>query len=141
VKRRLVWVASAACVVVLAFGLTKRILGPPPGISRENCVRVRVGMTYAEVEALFGGPPQKAVDLLHEHPFFQDNPVPQLAGKQGRALLDWAGEHGRATVFVVNSRVQTARWLDWGPGERWTNAVVPPPRPNLLDRLRSWLGL
>ncbi len=133
-------VAIAACVVLLAFGLTKWLLGPPPGISRENSHRVKKGMTYAELEALFAGPPQGRTDVLPQR--LRRNPTPEAAVGQGWVILDWAGEHGRATVFLRDGRVRSAAWHDWGPDEvRWGNAVLPQPEPGPLKRLRRLLGL
>src|SRR5262249_5774649 len=53
--RRLAWVGVALCLVLMALGVTERLLAPLPGVTEENLGRVRSGMTVAEVEALFGG--------------------------------------------------------------------------------------
>jgi hypothetical protein len=136
--KRVVSFGITACVLLLAFGLTKRLLGPAPGITQENSQRVRAGMTYQEVEAIFGGPPQKATDVFPPRGMFRGNPVPQLAGKDGVALLDWAGEHGRACVVIQNGRVENVLWTGWDEEGRWTDALLP--QPSLLDRVRSFLG-
>lgn len=44
-------------LVALAFVVTDQLLAPPPGLTEANVRRFRPGMTLAELEVLFGGPP------------------------------------------------------------------------------------
>jgi hypothetical protein len=62
--RRGVSVAIALCLLVLGWGLTTRLLKPPPGVTLENCQRVRAGMMLQDVEAILG---PAADDKAAEH--------------------------------------------------------------------------
>ncbi|HYT90030.1 MAG TPA: hypothetical protein VEL76_15090 [Gemmataceae bacterium] len=53
--RRVAWVGIALTVVVLALGVTERLLWQP-GVTEANVRRLRAGMTLQEVENLLGGP-------------------------------------------------------------------------------------
>jgi hypothetical protein len=55
--RRLAWVGVALCVVALAFGVTVRVLEPPPGVTEANFARLRLGMTQERVESIVGRSP------------------------------------------------------------------------------------
>jgi hypothetical protein len=56
-KRRLLIVAGALTLLGMAgFTLFLWLTTPPPGVTRENFRRLRVGMSLPAVEALLGGP-------------------------------------------------------------------------------------
>ncbi len=54
--RRGAWVGVALTVVVLAFGVTTRLLSLIPGITEDNVRRIHIGMTAREVAAILGEP-------------------------------------------------------------------------------------
>jgi len=113
----------AACLVVLAFGLTLRLLGLTTPVTRANVERIHEGMSRAEVEAILGGPGER--DYTHP-PTFLDPPT---------HAYRWSGAYGVAWVgFAFSS----------GPDEivRWTE-FEPTWRSNRRDPMRSlraWLG-
>jgi hypothetical protein len=53
--RRLAWVAVALTAVALMFGVTLRLLEPPPGPAEAKARRIRPGLTRADAEAILGG--------------------------------------------------------------------------------------
>src|SRR5262245_5710010 len=55
-KRLAVYATIAFAVVIPGFWLTHWLLSPFPGVTRENCARLRPGMTVQQVEAILGGP-------------------------------------------------------------------------------------
>jgi hypothetical protein len=97
--RRVAWVAVAVCVVALAFGLTTRLLGMSPAVTKANVSRIRPGMSRAEVEALLGS-----------------------AGKHYcYRSYHWAGLGGEAHVWFTaaggaHDRVESVQW--WTPDSR-----------------------
>jgi hypothetical protein len=58
-RRRLLLVGLGA-VVLPACGLFVWVMSPTPGVSRENFLRIRKGMTLSEVEAILGEPGKRA---------------------------------------------------------------------------------
>jgi hypothetical protein len=111
--RRLVWCGIAVCVVVLALGLTTRILGQPPGVTEANCQRLHDRMFEADVETIFG----RKCDTKWGNPL-------------GRMHSLWSGVEGTAIVFIDDCTGLVEKvW--WTPKER---------PPSLLARLRAWLG-
>jgi hypothetical protein len=66
--RRLTAVCLALCVVVLAFGLTVRLLALIPGLTEENVRRIHIGMSAREVAAILGEPPDDGQIVELHHP-------------------------------------------------------------------------
>jgi hypothetical protein len=54
--RRTAWVGIALTIVVLAFGVTTRLLTLIPGVTEENVRRIHIGMTAKQVAAILGEP-------------------------------------------------------------------------------------
>src|SRR5437868_2415316 len=50
-------------LVAGAFVVTDAALAPTPGVTGENCDRIRKGMTLANVEAILGGPASQVLDI------------------------------------------------------------------------------
>jgi hypothetical protein len=118
----------AACVVValctvglLVLLIVTRRVSP---VNAASAARVQVGMTQAEVAAIFGGPPgdyrvgSRAMDF-----------DVGLAPLPGNTLQRWRGDDGLALI-------------QFGPDGRVIHAeFIPPPEMSLLDRLLDMLGL
>jgi hypothetical protein len=123
-SRRVYLLGIGIALVALAFVLTDALLWEP-GITEANVRRVRVGMTLADVQALFG-----------------DEPEMELGG-DGTQSLRWWSEQGAAWVhFDENQRVQSAEF-ERNAKPSWPGRYRPrPARPGLnpLARLRAWLG-
>ena len=101
-------------LVVGALLLTDHLLWQP-GLTEENVRRLRPGMTLAEVEALLGGPAADTFEMPADYP-------------ASRWQREWR-EGGESVVvqFFADGRVMATA----GRGR---------PRPEILTRVRSWLG-
>jgi hypothetical protein len=118
--RRLAWVGVALCVILLALGVTERLLEPSPGVTETNARRIRPGMTFKQVEAIFGAgiePGEKRAGM------------PRLLG----AALD----ANRTIVVRFDGEDRVAEVVLITAGKEW-EALTPDPFP--LPRLRSFLG-
>jgi hypothetical protein len=120
--RRLAWGGGALSAVVLALGLTVRLLGPePPGVSEANVRQIKPGMTIPEVEAILGG--RGRFSLLN-----------------GNAIYTWEGSGGRADVVCF------CRWEFRGGVIHIEDVAVVDAcfqmreRADPLARLRALLG-
>src|SRR4051794_13564490 len=92
--RRLLIVAVSAALAAAAFFALVVGLRPESPVSRETFARLQEGMTRAEAEAIFGGPPgdystgRRAPGVVlidFEHP--EDADVEEWAGDDGLAML------------------------------------------------------
>lgn len=91
-----------ACVVGVALGVLALL--PRPGVTRENFDRIEVGMSRADVEAIFGGPANGVswwADL--------DRDVVADADKAGWEDAD--GFNSATIVFDEHDRVVSMRWI------------------------------
>jgi hypothetical protein len=122
-----------ACLVGVAL-VVLALLPSRPGITKENFDRIEEGMTRAEVEAIFGGPANRA------------NPWPNLANNPN----EWEDETSGASAIInfdENNRVSSKQWWPDGPDERtvWQKMLdrlpwrekPPRRRPEVLYLLRS----
>lgn len=112
INRWLVFGATLACVVGVALVVLELL--PRTAVTRENFDRVEVGMTRAEVEAIFDG------SAVRQHPwpsFLPPDDVWEDAHSDGSALV----------AFDENDRVTAKRWLQ--------RADERTPFEKLLDRL------
>jgi hypothetical protein len=101
--------------LALALAATDWALSLQPGVTERNVNRIRPGMTLAQVEGILGGPPKlQLLDGTGDLPFLL-----QWEGQCGSVIISTRGESGR---------VEQARW------------TCAEPPPNLLARLRAWLG-
>jgi hypothetical protein len=148
-------VGLAVLVAVGAFAAWPR----PDRVTRENCDRIRKGMSRAEVEAIFGGPPGdyrtvETADEYHEPRSDPENPTRAADRLYKRTVMlsrdglrgDWLGNEGLALVFFESGRVADANrgegmWL----GDTYYKVFQPTakreygPLDNLLWRAkRLW---
>jgi hypothetical protein len=119
-----------ACIVGVVV-VVLALLPPGPGVTKENFDRIEVGMTCAEVEALFGGPANVWT------------PWPNTRNEN-----EWEDKTSgdSATVdFDENNRVTARHWDGW-PDERtvWEKMLdrLPwrekTPRPPRFRALNTW---
>jgi hypothetical protein len=106
-EKRLLLIASAiAAVVGVTLGVLA-LLPPRPGVTKENFDRIKEGMTRAEVEAIFGEPPNSRIWNIFE--------------KGDGGLFEWdnaySGDSARITLDG-EGRVVTREWLDGWPDDR-----------------------
>ena len=119
-------------LVAGAFVVTDALTTPAPGVTEENCDRIRKGMTLANVRAILGGPASQVVDLPGA-PFSGQEPPPEAT----RWLRIWTGEGVAVQVNFSAREVVTSAWWS-GPGV-W-DVREARPRPDPFDRLRKDLG-
>jgi hypothetical protein len=124
-------------LVALAFIVTDRALPTTPGVTEANVKRVKVGMTYGEVEDLLGFP-----DLIARMNgglrISRSQVEAQLRGSSavrdansGFVVWPWDGEEGTAVVyFRPDARVHKVTWM----------RADPPQGQSIFARLRAWLG-
>jgi hypothetical protein len=123
VKRLIVWVmVPAALVAAVYFGLLL-LFGSAQRVNPYTAMKVRLGMTQSEVEAIFGAPPgdYSAVPLA-------DRPQPPANRRPDLRREDWMTEEGGAVVyFGPDDRVADCTlWLT--PGRKMTG----------FERIRKW---
>jgi hypothetical protein len=124
-------------LVALAFIVTDRALPPTPGVTEVNVKRVKVGMTYGEVEDLLGSP-----DLIARmngglrssrnqmEADIRDSDAVRAANG-GFVVWPWDGEEGTAVVyFGPDARAHKVTWM----------GADPPQGQSFFARLRAWLG-
>jgi hypothetical protein len=123
-------------LVALAFLVTEQLTTPPPGVTVANCERIRVGMTFEQVKALFGEPPYWDCDLASD-PWLTRWGKPDIRRGQWRWDRTW--RNGRLMVFVMfntEDRVSVAHWF---PEDGRSIGSTNHPKPSPFQRLRSWL--
>jgi hypothetical protein len=124
--RRKLLVALAGLAVVLAAGvvvLWPRAM-PPSLVTKENCARVQLGMSRAEVEVILG----PAGDYSTDPRWASDWPAP---GRPDSAR--WLSDRGAIYVcFDASGRVTKANY--------WDNLALPPSplRDALAPARRLW---
>jgi hypothetical protein len=117
---RLLFLLGVAILLVSgAFILTDNILGPSPGPTEANALRVKPGMKLQEVQAILGGRGRSWCPLFMNRFTFSDF---QWTGPGGSVLVSFWGVYGAPPV-VRSVSFQRAEG------------------PNLLERLCSCLGL
>jgi hypothetical protein len=123
-SRRVYLLGVGLALLALGLAFTDWALSLQPGVTEANVKRIRVGMTLAEVEAIFGRP-------SNNHPGSVEvslGPEPQRyryfhwVGDKVRVRVI-ADEAGGAVLFSCSYRFRGA-----------------PPSPGPLARLRAWLG-
>jgi hypothetical protein len=133
-SRRVFLLGVGIVLVALVFVGTDWALGLLPGITKTNAQRIRARMTFQEVEDLLGPFPIPANATLQERneakAFLQRIRAGDFAEGEF-AIAFWHGEEGSVRVFFGSTgRVQS---VGWHPANRDRG-------PNLLGRLRDWLG-
>jgi hypothetical protein len=117
-RRRMVWLGIALCTILLALGVTDRLLRPPPDGTLPPLEEIRVGMRLQEVKAILAGP----------HIAF----IPITKGPKGvpwEAMGRWDGGAVRIR-FNRDDVVEEVAYM----------CIELRSRPSLLHRLRTWLG-
>jgi hypothetical protein len=116
-------VVIAACVVVLAFGVTLRALGLAGPLTRANVKRIRPGMARAKVEAILGGPGRRSFEYKRLEIFDEMH------------VYRWTGGRGDAEVYFSSSAGPEDRVLSASFWPRYTSNRRDPMRS-----LRAWVG-
>jgi hypothetical protein len=131
--------------VVMAMPLAIRLWAPRgsgSGINRENCKRIQVGMTLAQVEEIMGGPARSEVtaylDVVGDELTVYPGPGRVYVSANGAVnlILDdgdrmWASDD--AFVWLV---------LDDDGRVKWVESYDVRPvgsRPTAMERLHRWL--
>ena len=140
-KRKLKWLAIVLVVSLLGFG-TALLLWPRDRITVESWKQIRVGMSQKEVEAILGeaGMTQEKfatfLETLEKNGKFPivDSPIIEpKAGIAGNGIDDrknWIGRHGCIQIgFDPPDHVSVKCFY-----------ALRSADPNLIDRLRDWLG-
>jgi hypothetical protein len=123
-NRRLLWCLGAGAFLLLAgFTVFVFVHVLPDRITPENCNRIKVGMTEAEVKAILGRPP----DL--------DN---IWATRSFVKISIWVGEQW---IIAVRFNDHAVWWKDYfDDPEEFRLAQELPPAPSLWQKLRRSLG-
>jgi hypothetical protein len=122
--KRLIFLALvvAALVAAVYLGLP-HLAGPAHRINPYTAMKVRVGMTQRDVEAIFGAPPgDYSSGPAADHPQAPENRRPDLRRE------DWTAEEGGAVVY-------------FGPDGRvadFTLWIAPGRETSQLEHLRKW---
>jgi hypothetical protein len=127
-------------IVLLVLG-GALFLWPQDPITPSSWKMIRLGMPEKEVEAILGGPGMDS-DEFHDlmeslekkigkYPFIvNDIFFGESDGHMGTPPKIWFGRRGRVEIqFDHENRVQSKVFLGWRSAD-----------PNVLDRLRDWLG-
>jgi hypothetical protein len=108
--RRLLLIAGTLAIgAFLSLVAFARLL-PHPGVSEANFERVEIGMTEAEVEAIFGQPPLDPTKVpFREHRFW-------MGEDRARVIIQF--QDGVVTRKIWTPSQETAlericRWLHW----------------------------
>jgi hypothetical protein len=113
-SRRVYLLGVGLALVALGLTVTDRALSLRPGVTEANVRRIRPGMTLAKVEATLGGK-----GLLS---------YASGVSESRAAVYSWTGAEGGAFVVL-------------GPDGAVASAGFQrADTPNLLFRLRAWLG-
>jgi hypothetical protein len=124
------WGLAGALVLLTCAASVVILLPPRPGISRANYNLIREGMTRAEVETVFGGPPGN-------YSQFPDREAGLWAIDPDDPALGRPDFIGREVWIAADLAVTV--WFD----ERQRavkKAARDNPRRSFADRLRAWLG-
>jgi hypothetical protein len=142
-KRKLKWTAVVLAVLLLGFGAAI-FLWPRDRITAESWEKIRIGMTSAEVEEILGGPGndfKEAEDLYNrvvtksgKEPLDLDSlryePDKQFAEEETKVMRVWVGRE--AVIGIVFDPENCVKKKAFQRGRL--------AEPNLIDRLRDWLG-
>src|SRR5262249_2885292 len=90
----------AVLLMLLGAGLWVTCQRERSPITRENAERIQLGMTLADVEAIFGGPAR--IDPASENSFgwFLDFQHPPKDARIAVATRAWVGRHAKVEVAV-----------------------------------------
>jgi hypothetical protein len=127
-SRRVYLLGVGLALLALAFVVTDRVFGPPPGITEVNARRLRWGMTLAQVEAIFGCPANGRIEftpILRGGAAWEgrEEPDPTLGW-----VREWDGRGGTATVFFYrDNRVHRVQF------DSSAQSAV-------MEHFRAWLG-
>src|SRR5260370_895254 len=108
-KRRLFWLAFAACLGLAVFWGV-RLLTPRHRINRESFDKIQIDMTLGEVEAILGVPAGKYVTGPSTYDFFNGDGIGFLDGDR---VLDWIGDWGQIQVLLNTKNKVSAKhkWM------------------------------
>src|SRR5260370_1253202 len=117
-KRMTVKVLIGLVLVLLAWGLTTRLLAPTPGVTRENVDRLTLLMTFRDVKAILGEPETSPIAVgphMDWPPDWDDNrdsDWPQYdgvwRGEQGTAVLSFSGRRELLAAHFTPSRAMSS---------------------------------
>ena len=143
-KRKLKWIAVLLAVLLLGFG-TALFLWPRDRITPASWKDIRIGMTEKEVEDILG-----SRGITFEEFEIQTNALanlvpdgasrsePDLSRFCGNLLEErlrgacpkyWIGRRGYLAIVVLRGQVVIKNFYGWKSAD-----------PNIIDRLRDWLG-
>jgi hypothetical protein len=131
-RRVLRWTVVLIALSVTGLTLTPWVIALKPGVSRENLVRLRYGMTLQQVEEFLGGPPHRKSEIAAPGPM-----GPEPAG----TVVEWHGSSSQVCSlwFDTAGCLQQVNYREQ-PGaepEIWH----APPDIGVFDRLRRWAKL
>ncbi len=112
--------AIAGVAVLMTVGVLVWSAAPPSGIGRLSCIRVRTGMSQAQVEAVLGCPPG---DYRAEPHAICESWLHHL----GETRQDWSSDDGQLRIVFAQRRVVRAEWQ--------------PRHATAADRLLQWCAL
>ncbi len=95
-----------------------------PPVSKEHFLRIKEGMTPAEVEAIIGGPPGDYATCQY---------LPNVCGTPYDTFDSWIGDEG---MIFVRFDKDTGKVLWAGYSETMRDSNKPTP----FERIRQWLG-
>jgi len=131
-KRRLLWLAYAACVLLAVFWGV-RLLTPRHRINQESFEKIQVGMTLEEVAEIVGAPP----GAYATGPFLLCRSswknCPEISGSLG-GDQEWIGDEVALAVWLDSQkRVTQVQFGDVVP--------IGIRQETFFDKARAWLGL
>jgi FAD/FMN-containing dehydrogenase len=135
-KRKLKWTAVVLAVVLLGFGAAL-FLWPRDRITAESWKKIQIGMTEKEVEGILGGPGmnEQTAQLRLAQLQEQLGKPPEIGtpleeGEVSERSKAWFGRRGIIEIYFDNNREVTWKFF----------TEIQPADPNVIDRLRDWLG-
>src|SRR5262249_11442376 len=101
------WVFLALALVLLLVGGMLPVLFPRPSpVTREAFIRIKAGMTRAEVESILGGKPGD----------YRTTPAYALSGSGGGISWDiWSGDEGEVCVYFDGGMVNATEFYEAQP--------------------------
>jgi hypothetical protein len=127
-KRRALWAGAVLVAVLLPCAVVGiRALAPAGSTHRitpYTVLKVRLGMTRQDVQAIFRVPPGD----YSSKPDPERPPAP-ASRRPGLQREEWTGE-GTGTFVFFGPDGRVADWQAW---------VTNPPKPTWLDRIEGWL--